>query len=112
MPIGFIGLGVMGEPMARNLVASGIDVVVWNRSEPALSRLVAVGASGSSSVDDLFDRCDVVIVMLATEAALDATLERGVDSFERRMHGRTLVNMGTNSPDYSRAFEAAVRAAG
>ncbi|MET0975064.1 MAG: NAD(P)-dependent oxidoreductase [Leifsonia sp.] len=112
MPIGFIGLGVMGEPMAGNLVASGIDLVVWNRSAPALERLVAAGASAAASVDDVFERADLVIVMLATEAAIDATLGRGNEEFARRITHRTLVVMGTNSPEYSRAHECEVRAVG
>ena len=112
MRVGFIGLGVMGEPMARNLVASGVDLVVWNRSTPALERLVAAGASAATSVDEVFERTALVIVMLATEAASDTTLDRGAEAFARRMRNNMLVVMGTNSPEYSRALEVDVRAAG
>ncbi len=45
--IGFIGLGVMGAPMARNLLAAGLDVVAWNRSPGPLDELVAAGARGA-----------------------------------------------------------------
>ncbi|MEJ3404823.1 NAD(P)-dependent oxidoreductase [Rathayibacter sp. YIM 133350] len=112
MAIGFLGLGVMGEPMALNLVESGVDLVVWNRSEPARQRLASAGASAAASVDEVFERAETVIVMLATEAAIDETLGRGTDAFGRRLHGRTLVSMGTNSPEYSRSLEGEVLAVG
>ncbi|WP_350348915.1 NAD(P)-dependent oxidoreductase [Agromyces sp. G08B096] len=110
--VGFIGLGVMGEPMARNLVASGVDLVVWNRSAAALDRLGAAGARVASTAAEVFDLADVVLVMLATESAIDEVLEREASGLERMLRGRILVNLGTNSPAYAAALAADVAVAG
>lgn len=112
MQLGFIGLGVMGEPMALNLTRAGVALVVWNRSPAKLERLRAAGAIVAAGVADVFRQAEVVIVMLANQAAIDDVLGRGTPAFATRMARRTLVHMGTTSPEYSRGLEADVRAAG
>jgi len=111
-PIGFIGIGAMGEPMAMNLAKAGTPLLVWNRSPAKCAVLGDVGAEIAGDVVDVFDRCAVVILMLADGAALDAVLGRGGPLFRERVRGRTLVNMATVSPSYSRALEQDVRGAG
>jgi len=54
--IGFIGLGIMGAPMCRNLLAKGHEVTVYNRSREKMAPLVAAGAKGASSVAQLVGR--------------------------------------------------------
>ncbi len=112
MRIGFIGLGIMGTPMALNLVRSGRDVIVWNRSAEKAAVLEAEGAEVAASVAALFASADVIILMLATDAAIDAVLQRGTPAFASLVAGRTLVHMGTTAPDYSKALEADVLSAG
>ena len=63
-PVAFIGLGIMGEPMAAHLVKAGHDVVGYNRSRPAIDRLVAAGGRAGESVADAVRNADVVITML------------------------------------------------
>jgi len=109
---GFIGLGTMGEPMALNLVKAGTPLTVWNRSASKCEALADAGAAVASGVGDLFARCPVVILMLADGAAIDAVLARGEPAFAKRVEGRTLINMATVQPGYSRALEADIRAAG
>ncbi len=109
--IGFLGLGIMGRPMAANLIAAGVPLTVWNRSRLAIDELVAIGATAAASVGDLFARSDVVIVMLGNESATDATLDRASGGIVRLVPGRVLVNMGTVSPGYSAGLAAEVRAA-
>jgi 3-hydroxyisobutyrate dehydrogenase len=109
---GFIGLGTMGEPMALNLVKAGIPLVVWNRSASKCANLADAGAIVARDVEDLFTRCDVVILMLADSASFDAVLARGTSAFARRVEGRTLINMATVPPAYSKMLEADTRAAG
>jgi len=99
--IGFIGLGRMGEPMAGRLVDAGVPLTVWTRSPSKLDQLTARGATPATSAADLFDRCDVVILMLTDGPATDAVLGRTGDGFAVPVAGRTLVNMGTVSPDYA-----------
>ncbi|WEH30603.1 NAD(P)-dependent oxidoreductase [Streptomyces sp. AM 3-1-1] len=111
-PTGFVGLGVMGLPMALNLARAGTPLVVWNRTAPRAEPLRAVGAEVADSPAEIFRRCRTVFLMLADEAATDAVLARGTREFARRVAGRTLVVTGTNPPAYARALEAEVREAG
>ncbi|WP_321960615.1 NAD(P)-dependent oxidoreductase [Paraburkholderia sp. J7] len=110
--IGFIGLGVMGQPIALNLAKAGTRLVVWNRSAERVDPLRVAGAVVAGNVDEVFTRARIVIVMLVNESALDAVLRRGTAEFARLVAGRVVVSMGSNSPDYSRALSADIRAAG
>jgi len=111
-PVGFIGLGIMGEPMALNLVKAGTPLLVWNRSPSKCGILAEAGAAVAKNPADVFAQCDVVILMLADDTAMDAVLARGDRAFGDRVKRRTLVNMATTPPSYSRALEADVRAQG
>lgn len=110
--LGFVGLGIMGQPMARNLVAAGLPVVVWNRTAARCAPLAAAGAPVAADVDEVFAAADVVLLMLADEAAVDAVLGRGTPAFADRVAGHTLVHMGTVAAEYSRALAVDVIAAG
>ena len=110
--IGFIGLGFMGEPMALNLARAGTPLLVWNRSPAKFALLAAAGAEIAADLDDVFARAEIIIMMLADEVAIDATLARGHSGFAARVRGCTLVHMGTTSPAYSKALEADILAAG
>jgi 3-hydroxyisobutyrate dehydrogenase len=111
-PVGFIGLGAMGEPMALNLVKSGTPLLVWNRSSAKCRILAEAGAAVAGDPAEVFARCKVVILMLLDGAAIDAVLARGSDAFRGRVGGRTLISMATTAPIYSELLEADVRAAG
>jgi 3-hydroxyisobutyrate dehydrogenase len=110
--VGFAGLGVMGQPMAGNLLRAQGELVVWNRTAAKCGPLANQGAEVADSVADLFRRCDLVVLMLADEVAIDAVLGRGNSYFARLVSERTVVHMGTTSPGYSRVLEADVRRAG
>ncbi|PMS38819.1 3-hydroxyisobutyrate dehydrogenase [Trinickia symbiotica] len=112
MKIGFIGLGVMGQPMALNLARAGTELIVWNRTPERGDALRKAGAQVAESVAEVYREARIVIAMMATDAALDAVLGRGTDAFAANVAGHTIVHMGTTSADYSRGLEADVRAAG
>jgi len=112
MTIGFIGLGVMGAPMALNLARSGASLVVWNRTGGKFQALLELGAVVGATPAEVFRAAEVVLVMLANEAAIDSVLLRDRPEFRALVAGRTIVQMGTTSPAYSRALEEDVRAAG
>lgn len=112
MSVGFIGLGVMGEPMALNLVKAGTPLLVWNRTPARMRAVAAAGASVAPDVAAVFERSDVVIVMLTDDSAIDAVLARGTPAFDDRVASRTIVHMGTTAPPYSKSLEADIRAAG
>ncbi|RON51868.1 NAD(P)-dependent oxidoreductase [Pseudomonas frederiksbergensis] len=73
MKIGFLGLGSMGQAIAANLLKSGHEVWVWNRSPEAVQKLVGLGAKAATSADQAFS-ADVVFSMLADDKALRAVL--------------------------------------
>lgn len=112
MYVGFIGLGVMGTPMALNLVRAGVPLVVWNRTASRAEPLRAEGAHVAAGPAEVFERADTVLLVLADEDAVDAVLGRGTSTFASRVAGRTVVHMGTTSPEYSHGLDADVRAAG
>ena len=112
MAIGFIGLGVMGQPMALNLVRAGTDLVVWNRSPEGSAPLRALGVFVADTSVDVFRRARIVILMLFNEEAIDSVLGRRTPVFADMVAGHTIVNMGSTSPAYSRGLEADVRGAG
>ena len=65
MKIGFIGLGIMGKPMAKNLLKNGYtDLLVYNRSQAPVEELVSAGAKAASTYQEIGEQCDVVITML------------------------------------------------
>jgi 3-hydroxyisobutyrate dehydrogenase len=110
--VGFIGLGTMGEPMALKLVQAGTPLLVWNRSPGKCRILADASAVVAKDPAEIFARCEVVILMLADGAAMDAVMGRTDCAFADRVNGRTLVNMATTAPSYSKALEAEIRAKG
>lgn len=112
MHIGFIGLGVMGLPMALNLARAGSALWVWNRSPDKCEPLRAAGAQVASTPAEVCEKAQVIILMLANEQAMDEALQRGTPSFVSQVRGRTIVHMGTTSPAYSKGLELDILAAG
>jgi 3-hydroxyisobutyrate dehydrogenase len=90
-------------------VRAGTPLLVWNRSRLKCGILAAAGAAVAKDPAEIFARCEVVILMLLDGAAMDTVLGRGDGAFEDRVKGRTLINMATTAPDYSKALEADVR---
>ena len=109
--VGFVGLGVMGQPMALNLARAGIQLVVWNRTPARLAPLVAAGAETADDVDGVLARASTVLFMVANGAVLDEVLGRKTPAFGPRVAGHLVVHMGTTSADYSQSLAADVRAA-
>ena len=113
MSIGFIGLGKMGSPMAANLLHAGIPLIVWNRNAEKSKALEAVGACVADSVSELFANASIILMMLLDEQAIDTVLERGTAGFDALVSGKTVVNLGTTSAEYSSKLELdLVRAGG
>lgn len=96
--IGFIGLGVMGLPMALNLVKAGHDLSVWNRS-PARCRLLPEARAVARPAD--LSNHALVFVNVADDAALEAVLF-GADGLAGAPSQALVVDMGTTSPTYTR----------
>ena len=112
MRIGFIGLGVMGQPMAANLAAAGRDLVVWNRSAEKCDSLRVRGAEVAPDAAGVFARAEVVIVMLFDREAIDQVLKRDTSAFVEMVDRRTLINMSSVAPEFSRELARDVERAG
>ncbi len=110
--VGFLGLGLMGTPMALNLARAGIALVVWNRSPGRTDLLAAAGASVATDPAAVFEQAEIVLAMLTDVAAIDAVLGRGTPEFELRVAGHVFVHMGTIAPADSSALAADIAAAG
>jgi 2-hydroxy-3-oxopropionate reductase len=107
-----IGLGIMGGPMAANLLTGGFDVVGCNRSQAAVDRLVAQGGRGAGSVAEAVRDADVVLTMLPDSPDVESVVtgQDGVLSAARR--GALLVDTSTIRPDVAVRVADAARAAG
>jgi 2-hydroxy-3-oxopropionate reductase len=97
-PVGFVGLGVMGRPMARNLVRAGHRVVVWNRSAGPAAELAAAGATVARSPAELAAAAPVVLTMLPDLPQVGEVLDRDDGLLRGMGPGSVLVVMGTVSP--------------
>ena len=96
MKIAFLGLGTMGLPMATNLLNAGYSVRAWNRSPEPLAKLAALGAESAASPREAVEGADVLISMLADDAA---TLDTLVDAqaLSALKPGAIHINMATVS---------------
>lgn len=110
--VGFIGLGIMGQPMALNLARAGVRLIVWNRSPERAELLHEAGATAAAGIRDVFAQAQIVLMMLVNEAVTDEILSRHTPDFGEMVRGHIIVNMGSTSPDYSRSLSADILAAG
>lgn len=109
--IGFIGLGIMGKPMAINLVKAGLDVVVWNRTPEKCEELTALGAAAAQSPAELAARADYIITMLPDSPEVkQVVLDGGV--LDAARPGTLLIDMSSISPVASREIGAALKEKG
>ena len=108
--IGFIGLGIMGGPMAANLVKAGFEVTGYNRGKSKVDRLVAVGGQGAASVAEAVRDADVVITMLPDSPDVQQVVlgEDGVLAYAKP--GTLLIDCSTIRPDVSREVAGRIRA--
>lgn len=110
--IGFIGLGTMGAPMARNLLKRGFALTVWARRPEAIAPLVSAGAVPGESAAGVASSSDIVMTMVTdTRAVEDVILgSRGIANAARP--GVLVVDHSTIDPDGARAIAAALNARG
>ncbi len=108
MNIGFIGLGVMGRPMALHLLEAGYPVSVYARRADAAAPLVAAGATRCAPPADLASRSNVVITMVTATSDVEEVLlgDHGVSSGARP--GTVVIDMSTIAPQATRRIAAAL----
>jgi len=107
--IAFVGLGIMGGPMAANLVSAGYGVVGYNRSRPAVDRLIAHGGRGADSVAEAVAEADVVITMVPDSPDVEevACGEDGI--YAHAKQGTLHIDCSTIRPDVAQRVAEAGR---
>jgi 2-hydroxy-3-oxopropionate reductase len=106
--IGFIGLGIMGKPMARNLLKAGYPLVVHNRSQAAVAELVAEGATKADSPKAVAEQSDVIITMLPDSPDVERVVlgENGI--YRAVQSGMLYIDMSTIAPATARKVRSAL----
>ncbi|HET7480970.1 MAG TPA: 2-hydroxy-3-oxopropionate reductase [Rubrobacteraceae bacterium] len=112
--VGFVGLGIMGRPMARNLMAAGYDLVVHNRSPARADELAAEGAAAARSPREVAEKSGVVITMLPGPPEVREVVTGEDGLLEGASAGSLIIDMSTSSPVLARklALEAGKRKIG
>jgi 2-hydroxy-3-oxopropionate reductase len=110
--VGFIGVGIMGEPMAENVMAAGYDVVAHNRSREPVDRLAANGATPAESPAAVTERSDVVITVLPDTDAVESVLYGDDGILSTLGSGQVYIDMSTIAPGATERFAADVDDAG
>ena len=112
MTIGFIGLGIMGKPMARNLMKAGYKLVVHNRSRGPVDELAKEGAKAATSPKDVAAQSDVVITILPDSPDVESVV-LGNDGIANGIKsGAIYIDMSTIKPAVARRVAEAVQKKG
>ena len=90
--IGFIGIGLMGLPMAKNILKSGFNLKAFNRSQNKAEPLKNFGAEIASSIKDVVKESDVVITMLTDDTAIDDVMNSS-DFLDNLKSGATVIDL-------------------
>jgi 3-hydroxyisobutyrate dehydrogenase-like beta-hydroxyacid dehydrogenase len=105
--IGFIGLGVMGEPMCRNLAKkSGCTVLGFDRSPAPLGRLRSHGVETAERLSAIAERCDTIFLALPSGREVEAVCLATEGLLENARPGQTIVDLGTSPVDLTRTLAA------
>lgn len=100
--VGFIGLGMMGNPMSKNLLKAGFDLVIWNRTASKMKELVQLGARPASSPKEVSQLSEVIITMLTDPKAVKEVILGDNGVIEGLHSGSVVIDMSTISPAVSR----------
>jgi len=110
--IGFIGLGIMGKPMAKNLLKAGYQLVVYDINKQPVKELVEAGAEEGLSSKDVAERTDIIITMLPNSPHVKEVIlgENGV--LEGARQGQIIIDMSSIAPMVSREIAAKAKEKG
>ncbi|HXX20407.1 MAG TPA: NAD(P)-dependent oxidoreductase [Candidatus Acidoferrum sp.] len=100
--VGFIGLGLMGKPMAQNLLRAGFPLAVWNRTRVKAEDLVRAGAKLAASPRETAAQCDVLITIVSDPPALEEVLWGAHGALDGLRAGSLLIDSSTVSPEMAR----------
>jgi 3-hydroxyisobutyrate dehydrogenase len=104
--IGFIGLGIMGQGMVRNLLAKGFVVYIWNRTHSKMDPFIELGAIATSSPADVASHADIIITCLSDTPDVEHVLLQANGVIFGAKPGNLVIDMSTISPDVTRKLAA------
>ena len=110
--VGFIGLGIMGKPMAKNLIAAGYELTVYNRSPEKADELAGDGATVAENPKDAAARSDIIVTMLPDSPQVREVVAGENGILEGVKDGALIVDMSTISPVVTGELAAAVKEKG
>jgi len=110
--LGFIGLGLMGKPMALNLHKAGAQLVIFNRSQGVIQDLTRIGMIAATSAADVAHQADVVILMLPDSQTVKTCIEGENGVLDGLTPGTLVIDMGTTETTLSRTLAERIAAAG
>src|SRR5690554_465118 len=102
--VGFVGLGIMGLPMARNILKAGYEITVYDNNDYKIQKMVDVGAKGAASSKEVAKNSDVVITMLPNSPHVKTAIfgENGIA--DGISEGKAVIDMSSISPVASKEF--------
>ena len=112
MRIGFIGLGIMGKPMAKNLLKAGYELLVYDVVEAPLKEVVAAGAKAGTSPKDVAAQCEIIVTMLPNSPHVKTAVLGKNGVIEGIKSGSILVDMSSIAPLASREIAKELAAKG
>ncbi|MED6118749.1 Glyoxylate/succinic semialdehyde reductase 2, chloroplastic [Stylosanthes scabra] len=110
--VGFLGIGIMGSPMAQNLLKAGVDLTVWNRTKSKCEPLISLGAKYMSSPEEVAASCDLTFAMLADpHSAIDVACGNH-GAANGMAPGKGYVDVSTVDVDTSKLISQHIKATG
>lgn len=106
MKVGFIGLGIMGKPMCKNVMKAGYDVTAFDLNKAALEEVVAAGAKAAGSAKEVGEVCDVLITMLPNSPHVKSVLFGENGAAEGLKAGSVVIDMSSINPVESKNIAA------
>ena len=106
MKVGFIGLGIMGRPMCKNVLKAGYEVTVFDFNTAAVEDLVSCGAKGAKSGKEVGENCDVLITMLPNSPHVKSALFDANGAAEGLKAGSVVIDMSSINPVESQNIAA------
>ena len=106
MKVGFIGLGIMGKPMSKNLVKAGHELVVFDYNESSIKELEALGAKGAKSGAQVAEQCDTIITMVPNSPHVRAACLGEGGIAETAGKGTVVIDMSSIDPVESKSIGA------
>lgn len=106
MKLGLIGLGIMGKPMARNLLKAGYELYVYDLNAQAVEELAAAGARPAAGAGEVAEKCDIVMTMLPNSPQVKDVVLSPDGVLEHIRPGAVLIDMSSINPIASREIAA------